>query len=74
MGETWVLGQLAKGHQAVGSVNESLACLEEALNMTNDRAERWWEAELYRLRGEDILSRSLRAKRSRGGQLFLTVS
>jgi predicted ATPase len=43
-----------KGEQ----VEEGLTVLAEALAVTNDKGERRWEAELYRLRGELLLVRS----------------
>jgi predicted ATPase len=39
----------------VGRCEEGLTLLAEALALTNDREERRWEAELYRLKGEILL-------------------
>jgi predicted ATPase len=39
----------------VGRCEEGLTLLAEALALTNDREERRWEAELYRLKGELLL-------------------
>src|SRR5262245_9008212 len=42
----------------VGQREEGLSLLVEALALTNDRGERRWEAELYRLKGELLLVHS----------------
>jgi predicted ATPase len=52
------LALLAKASAQVGQPEAGLALLTEALALTNDRGERRWEAELYRLRGELLLMRS----------------
>ena len=49
------LALLAVACAQVGQREEGLSLLAEALAMTNDRGERRWEAELYRLKGELLL-------------------
>jgi predicted ATPase len=46
------LALLAAAYAQVGRCEEGLTLLAEALALTNDREERRWEAELYRLKGE----------------------
>ena len=46
------LALLAEAYAQVGRCEEGLTLLAEALALTNDREERRWEAELYRLKGE----------------------
>ena len=46
---------LAESYAQVGRCEEGLTLLAEALALTNDREERRWEAELYRLKGELLL-------------------
>lgn len=46
---------MAGVHLAAGSAIEAHARLEDAWTALNDRDERWFEAELYRLRGEALL-------------------
>jgi predicted ATPase len=46
------LAQLAEGCGKAGQVAEGLSAVTEGLAVTNAREERWWEAELYRLKGE----------------------
>jgi predicted ATPase len=46
------LALLAAAYVQVGRGEEGLTLLDEALALTNDREERRWEAELYRLKGE----------------------
>ena len=52
------LALLAAASAQVGQIEEGLTLLAEALAMTNDKGERRWEAELYRLQGELLLARS----------------
>jgi len=47
-----ILGLLAQGYMKAGRTEEGLATLAGALKMANENEERWYEAELYRLRGE----------------------
>ena len=49
------LALLAAAYAQVGRCEEGLTLLAEALALTNDREERRWEAELYRLKGELLL-------------------
>jgi predicted ATPase len=52
------LALLAEASAQVGQHEAGLSLLAEALAMTNDKGERRWEAELYRLQGELLLARS----------------
>jgi predicted ATPase len=52
------LALLAEAHAKVGQLEEGLTLLAEALELTNDKEERRWEAELYRLKGELLLAHS----------------
>ncbi|UCC62311.1 MAG: hypothetical protein JSV36_16255, partial [Anaerolineae bacterium] len=47
-----ILGLLAQKYMKAGRTEEGLAALAGALRMANENEERWYEAELYRLRGE----------------------
>jgi predicted ATPase len=53
------LALLAMACAQVGQREEGLSLLAEALALTNDRGERRWEAELYRLKGELLLAHSV---------------
>jgi TOMM system kinase/cyclase fusion protein len=53
------LALLAAAYARVGQPEEGLTLLAEALAVTNDRGERRWEAELYRLQGELLLALSV---------------
>lgn len=46
------LGQLAEAYGLAGQVKEGLTTLTEALAVVQKTEERWWEGELYRLKGE----------------------
>jgi predicted ATPase len=49
------LALLAEAYAQVRRCEEGLTLLAEAMALTNDREERRWEAELYRLKGEILL-------------------
>jgi predicted ATPase len=49
------LGLLAETSAQLGHTTEGLAALAEALATLDQSGVRWWEAELYRLRGELLL-------------------
>jgi tetratricopeptide (TPR) repeat protein len=51
---TW----LAKGYGGAGRVEEGLATIAEALRLVEKNDERFYEAEVYRLRGELTLAQS----------------
>jgi len=50
-------GALAEGQAQQGLVDDGLLTLEEALRHVEQTGERYWEAELYRVRGELLLMR-----------------
>ncbi|MGL5080171.1 MAG: AAA family ATPase [Microcoleaceae cyanobacterium] len=49
--QTYFLGLLAQAYARAGQVTAGLAVLEEALQAVENTYERFWEAELYRLKG-----------------------
>src|SRR5205823_1085994 len=48
----YFLALLAEAYGKMGQIEAGLTVLAEALTMANKNGERWWEAELYRLKGE----------------------
>jgi predicted ATPase len=52
------LAPLAEAYGQAGQVDEGLRVLAEALAYIEQAGERWWEAELYRLKGELLLLQS----------------
>jgi len=46
---------LAEAYGQVGQPEAGLTCLAEALTLVEATEERWWEAEVYRLKGELLL-------------------
>ena len=54
----WHLALLAEAYRASGQAEGGLAALAEAMAMVDKTGERWYEAELYRLKGELMLSQS----------------
>jgi predicted ATPase len=53
------LAWLAEAHGHAGQVDEGLRLLAEALAVVEVIEERWWEAELHRLRGELLLRQTV---------------
>ena len=49
---------LARAYQRAGRIAQSLQILDEAQQSIEVRGENWWLAEIHRLRGEILLSRS----------------
>jgi predicted ATPase len=54
-----ILGALAKAQARAGQPEESLATLAEALAMVEETDERYFESELYRLKGELLSTQSM---------------
>jgi len=57
------LALLAEATAKVGQGEAGLTLLAEALAVTNDKGERRWEAELYRLKGELLMRQTVPDKR-----------
>jgi DNA-binding SARP family transcriptional activator/predicted ATPase len=51
----YYLSLLAHVYAKAGRAEEGLACINEALSEARTHTERWWDAELHRLRGELLL-------------------
>jgi predicted ATPase len=49
------LGYLAEAYAQAGQPEAGLSMLDEALTLVEATEERWWEAEVYRLKGELLL-------------------
>jgi predicted ATPase len=56
--QTYFLALLAETYGEMGQIEEGLAVLAEALSAVHRTGEHFWEAELYRLKGELLLARS----------------
>src|SRR5215471_17280019 len=54
----YYLALLAEAYGIQGEPEEGLTALAEALTLTDTTGERWYEAELYRLKGELLLQQS----------------
>ncbi|HMK73184.1 MAG TPA: hypothetical protein VK454_07580, partial [Myxococcaceae bacterium] len=52
----YYLALLADAHLRAGQAEAGLAVVEEALSLGRETNERWWDAELHRLRGELLLA------------------
>jgi class 3 adenylate cyclase/predicted ATPase len=55
---TYNLAQFAEAYGAAGRIDEGLEASAEALEVVRENGERWWEAEILRLRGELLLKRN----------------
>jgi predicted ATPase len=55
----WALALLAEAYEACGQVAEGLSQLTEALAVIHDTGERYYEAEVYRIRGELLLRQAI---------------
>jgi len=63
LNKSYHLALLAEVYAKVGQPTKGLALLEEALGVVEQSEERWYEAELYRLKGELTLQQSSAARR-----------
>jgi predicted ATPase len=57
---TYFLALLAEAHEKGGQAEEGLSILAEALALVHKTEERFYEAELYRLQGELLLTQPMR--------------
>jgi predicted ATPase len=53
--QPYFLALLSEAHQRAGQAEAGLTVLAEALRLADDTGERWYQAELYRLKGELLL-------------------
>jgi predicted ATPase len=58
MKRPFFLAMLAEAYEKGGEAEEGLNALAEALALVDKTGERWWEAELHRLKGELLLRRA----------------
>jgi class 3 adenylate cyclase/predicted ATPase len=58
MWRTYNLAQLAEACGKAGRIDDGLEVIAEALDVVQEKGERWWEAEILRLRGELLLKRN----------------
>jgi class 3 adenylate cyclase/predicted ATPase len=59
-----LLTLLAEAYGKVGQIEEGLTALTEALAMGNKNGDRWWEAELYRIKGQLVLQSAVHSPKS----------
>jgi len=57
LGQTYGLGLLSEALALTGDHEAALAAVTEALALAGETGERWWEAELHRLKGLRLLAR-----------------
>ena len=57
---------LAEAYGKAGQAEEGLAALVEALTVVDKSGERFYEAELYRIKGELLLTQEIKSQKSKG--------
>jgi predicted ATPase len=57
-GQPYWLSLMAEAYARTSQVEETSRLLAEALFLVHKNAERWWEAELHRLKGEVLLKQA----------------
>jgi class 3 adenylate cyclase/predicted ATPase len=58
VGRPWFLMLFAEAHGTIGQPEAGLTALTEALTLVDTTGERWYESELYRLKGELLLKQN----------------
>ncbi len=71
---TYFLGLLAQAHAKAGQFEAGLAVLKEALSTVEKTGERFWEAELFRLRGELMYAKGGGGQNLRPEQVAMLVA
>jgi len=66
LGRPLLLALLAEAYRGMGQAEEGLALVAEALAVVNNNGERHWEAELYRLKGEQLLAQAGTRRKAKG--------
>jgi predicted ATPase len=56
--QSYFLALLAEAHGTMGQLEEGLTVLTEALALVDKTGERWYESEIYRLKGELLLQQN----------------
>jgi predicted ATPase len=65
---SYILAQVAEAHGTLGQATEGLALLAQALALVESTGERWYEAELHRIKGELLLQTDRHARNQRGAK------
>jgi predicted ATPase len=64
--QSYYLILLAEAYGKAGQAEEGLAVLAEALTVVDKSGERFYEAELYRIRGELLLTQEIKRQKAKG--------
>ena len=72
--QSYYLALLAEAYGKAGQAEEGLAALAEALTVVDKSGERFYEAELYRLKGELTLQTSAKCERVKVQSLTIAQS
>jgi predicted ATPase len=71
---TSLWAMLAEGYAALGQTQEGLKIIDKALAFVEDTDERYWEAELHRLKGELLLMQAAEAEAEANFQQAIDIS
>jgi predicted ATPase len=63
--QSYALALLAEGYGKVGQAEEGLTVLPEALTVMDNTGERFYEAEIYRLKGELLLAQEVKSQNAK---------
>ena len=63
--QPYVYALLAEALGKTGQLEEGLRCVAEGLDLVEKTGERWWEAELYRVKGELVLEEMKTSQKSK---------
>ena len=63
--QPYVYALLAEALGKTGQLEEGLRCVAEGLDLIEKTGERWWEAELYRVKGELVLEEMKTSQKSK---------
>jgi DNA-binding SARP family transcriptional activator/predicted ATPase len=65
----YYLGLLASASARAGRADDGLAAIDEAMSAARTHNERWWDAELHRLRGDLLAARGVDAREGEAAYL-----
>ncbi len=63
--QPYIHALLAEALEKTGQLEEGLRCVAEGLDLIEKTGERWWEAELYRVKGELVLEEMKTSQKSK---------
>jgi predicted ATPase len=71
---SYILALMAEVHGTLGQASDGLALLADALALVEKTGDRWYEAELHRIKGELLLQTDRRARKPRAAKTTRRVA